>query len=141
MRPGLAAPSAWLPAARSIFSQKEGCNMATPKDAQELFDKLMPEALQKHPDKAREVNAVYYFDITGTGGGKWTVNLVTDPPQVVKGDAGNSQCSITMTHEDFQTMLSDPQAGMQLYFQGKLQVGGDPMLAMKLQQFLEIAKG
>jgi hypothetical protein len=30
-------------------------------------------------------------------------------------------------------MLSDPQAGMQLYFQGKLKVTGDPMLATKLQ--------
>jgi putative sterol carrier protein len=29
---------------------------------------------------------------------------------------------------------------MQLYFQGKLRVSGDPMLAMKLQQLLEIAK-
>lgn len=115
--------------------------MAMPKDAQELFDKLMPEALQKHPDKAREVNAVYMFNITGDGGGQWTVDLVSNPPQVVKGDAGNSQCGITMAHEDFQAMLSDPQAGMQLYFQGKLQVSGDPMLAMKLQTFLELAKG
>jgi putative sterol carrier protein len=112
--------------------------MATPKDAQELFDKLMPEALQKHPEKAREVNAIYFFDISGDGGGKWTVNLTSDPPQVVKGDSGNAQCTIEIASEDFQTMLSDPQAGMQLYFQGKLRVGGDPMLAMKLQQFLEL---
>ena len=35
-------------------------------------------------------------------------------------------------------MLSDPNAGMQLYFQGKLCVSGDPMLAMKLQQLFEI---
>lgn len=112
--------------------------MATPKDAQELFDKLMPEALQKHPEKAREVNAIYFFDITGPSGGKWTVDLTSDPPQVVKGDAGTSQCSVTVSDEDFQTMLTDPNAGMQLYFQGKLQVGGDPMLGMKLQQFFDI---
>ncbi len=36
-------------------------------------------------------------------------------------------------------MLSDPQAGMQLYFQGKLKVSGDPMLATKLQQFFDLA--
>ena len=36
--------------------------------------------------------------------------------------------------DDFKTMLSDPNAGMQLYFQGKLIVSGDPMLAMKLQK-------
>jgi hypothetical protein len=30
---------------------------------------------------------------------------------------------------------------MQLYFQGKLRVSGDPMLAMKLQQLFELARG
>jgi hypothetical protein len=38
-------------------------------------------------------------------------------------------------------MLTDPNAGMQLYFQGKLRVSGDPMLAMKLQQFFDLARG
>ena len=38
-------------------------------------------------------------------------------------------------------MLADPNAGMQLYFQGRLMVSGDPMLAMKLQSFFDIAKG
>jgi predicted lipid carrier protein YhbT len=37
-------------------------------------------------------------------------------------------------------MLTDPNAGMQLYFQGRLMVSGDPMLAMKLQQLLDLAK-
>ncbi|WP_428267022.1 SCP2 sterol-binding domain-containing protein [Haliangium sp.] len=112
--------------------------MATPKDAKDMFDNLMPQALAKHPDKAREVDAIYFFDITGEGGGQWTVDLTADPPSVNAGDAGNAQCSITVSNEDFQTMLSDPQAGMQLFFQGKLQVTGDPMLATKLQQFLEV---
>jgi len=48
--------------------------------------------------------------------------------------------TIQIAHDDFKTMLSDPNAGMQLYFQGKLIVTGDPMLAMKLQQLFELAK-
>lgn len=111
----------------------------TPKDAKELFDNLVPEALAKHPDKAREVNAIYFFDITGDGGGQWTVDLASNPPAIQQGNAGTAQCSVEMAHEDFQAMLADPQAGMQLYFQGKLKVSGDPMLAMKLQQFIALA--
>lgn len=112
--------------------------MATvPKDARELFDVAIPEALKQHPDKAKEVNAVYYFNITGDGGGKWTVDLTSDPPKVVQGDGGNAQCSIEVSHEDFQEMLRDPQVGMQLYFQGRLKVMGDPMLATRLQQLFE----
>jgi putative sterol carrier protein len=110
-----------------------------PKDAQELFDVQVPEALKNYPDKAKEVDAIYCFKITGEGGGEWTVDLTADPPVCERGDKGSAQCTIEVEHDDFQTMLSDPQAGMQLYFQGKLKVTGDPMLATKLQQFFDIA--
>ena len=113
---------------------------ALPKDAQDLFDNLVPEGLKRYPDKAREVNAIYGFKIDGEGGGEWTVDCTANPPTCVKGDTGKSQCTIEVSNEDFKTMLSDPQAGMQLYFQGKLRVTGDPMLAMKLQQLIELAK-
>jgi putative sterol carrier protein len=112
-----------------------------PKDAVELFDKQVPEGLAAHPDKAREVNAIYAFKISGEGGGEWTCDLTANPPTCVRGDTGKAQCTIDVAHDDFKTMLSDPNAGMQLYFQGKLRVSGDPMLAMKLQQLFELALG
>lgn len=113
--------------------------MALPKDAKELFDSRVPEALANFPEDARAVDAIYCFKISGDDGGNWTVDLTGDPPNVVQGDSGNAQCTIEVADEDFKSMLSDPQAGMQLYFQGKLRVTGDPMLATKLQQFFELA--
>jgi putative sterol carrier protein len=101
----------------------------------------VPEGLKRFPDKAREVNAIYCFKIAGEGGGDWTVDCTADPPTVVKGDTGAGQCTIEVTHDDFKSMLADPNAGMQLYFQGRLRVSGDPMLAMKLQQFCSMASG
>jgi len=112
-----------------------------PKDAADLFDNLVPEGLKQFPDKARELNAIYCFKITGDGGGEWTVDTTANPPSCVKGDSGKAQCTVEVAHDDFKTMLSDPNAGMQLYFQGKLRVSGDPMLAMKLQQFFALAQG
>ncbi len=111
-----------------------------PKDATQLFDDLVPQGLKAHPDKAREVNAIYAFKISGEGGGDWTCDLTADPPSCVRGDTGNAQCTIEVSHDDFKAMLADPNAGMQLYFQGKLRVSGDPMLAMKLQQFFDLAR-
>ncbi|HVK74900.1 MAG TPA: SCP2 sterol-binding domain-containing protein [Kofleriaceae bacterium] len=111
-----------------------------PQNAQELFDKLVPAGLAQFPDKAREVNAIYAFKITGDGGGEWTCDLTANPPTCVRGDTGKAQCTIEVAHDDFKTMLTDPNAGMQLYFQGKLRVSGDPMLAMKLQQFFDLAR-
>lgn len=107
-------------------------------DAQELFGKRIPEQITKFPDQAKEINAIYYFNITGDGGGEWTVNLSQSGPSVTPGNAGNSQCQITINHEDFKTLLKNPQSGMQLYFQGKLKVGGDPTLAMKLQKLFQL---
>tara|TARA_R110002096_G_scaffold408075_1_gene606925 strand:- start:17615 stop:17968 length:354 start_codon:yes stop_codon:yes gene_type:complete len=111
----------------------------TPKDAQELFNEQVPVALSKFPDKAREVNAIYCFKISGEGGGTWSVDLTADPPTCNIDESSNAQCTVEVAHDDFKTMLSDPQAGMQLYFQGKLKVSGDPVLATKLQQFFDLA--
>jgi hypothetical protein len=111
-----------------------------PKDAQELFDEQVPKALAEHPDKAKAVNAIYCFKISGEGGGEWTVDLTSEPATCARGDTGKAQCTIEVAHEDFKAMLGNPQVGMQLYFQGKLKVTGDPMLATKLQQFFAIAQ-
>jgi hypothetical protein len=109
--------------------------------AEQLFNDKIPAVLKQYPEKAREVGAIYGFEITGDGGGKWTVDLLSDPPTCVQGDTGKAQCSIKVTVEDFNAMVANPQLGMQLYFQGKLIVTGDPMLATKLQKLIEMAKG
>src|SRR4051812_46642440 len=103
-----------------------------PKDAKELFDEQVPAALKQYPDRAKEVNAIYCFKISGEGGGDWTVDLANEPPTCIVGDTGKAQCTIEVAHDDFKQMLTNPQVGMQLYFQGKLRVSGDPMLATKL---------
>jgi hypothetical protein len=108
------------------------------KDAQTLFNQDVPAALLKFPDKAREIGAVYLFKIEGPEGGTWTVDLVSNPPAVHQGDKGNAQCTFQVQHEDFKQMLTNPAMGMQLYFQGKLKVTGDPMLATKLQKLFTL---
>ena len=108
-------------------------------NAQELFDTQVPAALTKAPDKAREIGAVYQFKIGGDGGGEWTVDLVSNPPFCKAGLHGTANCTIEVAHVDFMTMLSNPAAGMQLYFAGKLKVSGDPMLATKLQKLFSLA--
>ena len=45
-------------------------------------------------------------------------------------------CTLELTDEDWKTMSENPGAAMQLYFQGKLKVSGNAMLATKLQQIL-----
>jgi putative sterol carrier protein len=110
-----------------------------PKSAGELFDTLMPAAIAKNPDAARQVNAVYVFKIAGDGGGEWTVDLASATPSIQKGVQPGAQCTIEVQHSDFINMLQNPALGMQLFMQGKLRVSGDPMLAMKLQKLFSLS--
>jgi hypothetical protein len=114
--------------------------MPPPKDAKELFDVMVPAALARSPDKAREVDAIYCFKISGAGGGEWTCDLKADPPTCVAGDSGTSQCTIEMASDDFNSMLSNPDSGMQLYFQQKLKIVGDPVLAQRLKILFGLAQ-
>ena len=113
--------------------------MSTPKNAIDLFDVQLPQALAKAPDKAKEVGAIYVFKITGEGGGEWTVDLKSDAPSIQKGVQPGANCTIEVAGSDFSEMLTNPAKGMQLFMQGKLRITGDPMLAMKLQKLFAIA--
>jgi hypothetical protein len=110
-----------------------------PTNAKQLFDDMIPRGLATHPEKAKQVGAVYAFRITGDDGGEWVVDLLGDPPTCKVGTTDKAQCTIEVTHADFKRMLAEPQAGMELYFAGKLRVSGDPMLATRLQQFFRLA--
>ena len=110
-----------------------------PTSACDLFDNIFFFVVQNNPDKAREIGAKYVFQISGEGGGNWTVDLASEKPAITQGVGENAQCTIEVAHEDFMAMLKNPAMGMQLFFQGKLKVKGDPMLATKLQKLFSLA--
>ena len=105
------------------------------KDAKTYFTDTLPPILEKAPDKAMEVGATFAFNITGDGGGEWTVALKGDAPSITDG-LGEADCTIEMANEDFVEMMANFQLAMQMFFTGKLKVTGDPMLATKLQNVL-----
>ena len=106
-------------------------------DAKTLFDTKLPQIIADNPAKAQEVGAIYLFKITGQDGGIWTVNL-KGAPGVSAGDAGDAECTIEIANEDLATVIENPDAGMQLFFDGRLKVEGDPMLATKVQEVFKL---
>lgn len=110
-------------------------------DAKTLFDEKLPQVFEKTPAQAKELDCVYLFKVTGDDGGTWTVDCKSEPPTVAKGEEGEADCTIELTDEDFETMTSDPQMAMQLFFQGKIRITGDPVLATKLGNLLGMGGG
>jgi len=104
------------------------------------FDQKVPAALAEHPDKAKEVAAVYLFKVSGADGGTWTVDLVSSPPTCQPGAHGTPQCTIECADADLRSMVEGGmQAAMSLFFSGKLKVSGDPSLATRLTKLLQMA--
>lgn len=104
-------------------------------DAKTFFETTIPEKIKNDPDQAKSVDAIFLFIIEGDGGGTWTVNL-KDEPGVTEGDAGNAECTIECSTENWAQIMENPQAAMQLYFANELKVSGNAMLATKLQEIL-----
>jgi putative sterol carrier protein len=103
-------------------------------DIQKLFNEQLPAALSKNADEARTIGAKYQMNITGPTGGEWNIDVSASGP-ACKSGSGDADCTISITDEDFQKLVENPQAnGMQLFFAGKLKVTGNQMLAMKLQK-------
>lgn len=105
-------------------------------DAKTDFTKNLPEKIAADPERAKAINAIFLFKISGDHGGTWTVDLKSDTPGVKEGEVGEPDCTLEMTDEDWKSISDNPQSAMALFFQGKLKVTGDAMLATKLQELL-----
>jgi putative sterol carrier protein len=104
-------------------------------DIQKLFNDDLPAALSKNAEEAKTIGAKFQMNITGAG--EWTIDVSSTGPSCKPGNAP-ADCTITIAADDFQTLMANPQAnGMQLFFQGKLKVGGNQMLAMKMTKLFQ----
>ena len=103
-----------------------------PVDTKKLFNEDLPAALAKNAEDARTIGAKYQMNVTGEG--SWFIDVSPTGPKCEAGEQP-ADCTITITTEDFQKLLENPQAnGMTLFFAGKLKVAGNQMLAMKLNK-------
>ena len=104
-------------------------------DAKTDFGTNIPARITKDVDASKQIDAIFCFKITGDDGGVWTVDCKNDVG-VREGDEGSADCTLEIDAADWETISGNPTAAMQLYFQGKLKVTGNAMLATKLQQIL-----
>ena len=102
-------------------------------DLNDFFDNYLPNKLSANPDLAKEVNAIYVFDIDGYG--QVTVDLTDGTGTVTKGGHDDPGCTVTAKEADFGTLLDNPSQGMMLFTMGKLKVSNIG-LGISLQKLL-----
>jgi hypothetical protein len=100
-------------------------------DVQDFFTNYLPKKLTENPSIAKDINAIYVFDIDGAG--KWTVDLTGGGIQ--EGAVENPGCVVSAKKPDFESLLDNPSGAMMLFMQGKLKVT-NVGLALSLQKLL-----
>jgi len=101
-----------------------------PTSCKQAFD-LMPSRFNK--DAAKGLSAVYQFDLSGDGGGKWQVTIGNDQCEVKEGAHPSPNITISMTASDYLDMLAGKLNGQMAFMTGKLRIAGDMGLALRLQ--------
>jgi len=86
--------------------------------------------------KIEGINGVILFDLSGEGGGKWTLTLADGEAKVEKGETASPAMTLSMNAPDFVAMSTGALNPTAAFMQGKLKIAGDMSLAMRLQSIL-----
>jgi putative sterol carrier protein len=105
-----------------------------PTSCKQAFE-MMPSRFNK--DAAKGLNAVYQFDLSGEGGGKWHVIIKDQTCEVKEGAAASPNITISMTAQDYLDMLSGKLNGQMAFMSGKLRIAGDMGLALRMQSLFQ----
>lgn len=107
-----------------------------PLTVSELISR-MPEAFI--PEKAHGVKAIIHFKFTGAEAGEWTANIADGKCETSSGaPADKATLVLTADSADYIKLITGELDGMQAFMQGKLKLGGDLNLAMKMMGMFKI---
>ena len=104
--------------------------MSTAESVQQIFQG-MPSRL--NPSAAQGMDCVIQYDLTGEGGGQYHTRIKDGAATVSEGPHPSPNMTLTMAAQDFVDMTGGKLDGMSAFMSGKLRIGGDMGLAMKLQ--------
>jgi hypothetical protein len=105
-------------------------------NVKDVFERHMPERLKAKPDVVAKINAVYQFNISGPGGGAWSVDCTAPGGAISSGVSAAARCTVAITDADFINLVNGKLNPQMAFMSGKLKIQGDMGLAMKLQQIL-----
>jgi len=97
---------------------------------QEAFDSA-PARFKK--EAAKGLDVVYQFDLTGDGGGKWSIAVKNEQCEVKSGQAISPNVTFSMAASDYVDMINGKLNGQMAFMTGKLRLTGDMGLALRLQ--------
>ena len=98
------------------------------QSAREFFETLESRV---DPGRAAGINSSYLFDVGGAG--SWKVDVDDSGVRVTEGGE-DADCTISVSEDNFQRLVSGDLSPTTAYMTGKLKIRGDIGAAMKLQK-------
>lgn len=90
------------------------------------------------PEAATGMNVTLQLELTGDAGGLWHLVVADQQIKVNEGQAAAPNVTLKMAAGDYLAMINGETNAMQLFMQGKVKVGGDMALAMKMQSMFKM---
>ncbi|MHB8840973.1 MAG: SCP2 sterol-binding domain-containing protein [Candidatus Aquicultor sp.] len=102
-----------------------------------IFDHMVPKILAEQPDIGRRVNAVLGIELTGEGGGYWTLDL-TGTPAIERGRTKEPKCTLYAHVDDFYDLLTNGsvRAALDAFKKKRIQASGHLPTILKLEVLL-----
>jgi putative sterol carrier protein len=101
-----------------------------PSSCKQVFEQ-MPSRFKK--DAAQGLNAVFQFDLSGEGGGKWQISINNDQCDIKEGGHASPNVTISMAASDYLDMVAGKLNAQMAFMSGKLRISGDMGLALRFQ--------
>ena len=114
-------------------SASAGIDAETAADTQDFFQNWLPAKLASQPSLASDIHAVYVFDMGDSG--SWTVDLTVPGGQVRAGGHPNPGCTVTVSKDDFDQLLTRQSSAAMMLMSGKLKVS-NMVLGISLRKLL-----
>jgi putative sterol carrier protein len=101
-----------------------------PSSCKQLFEQMSGRFKK---DAAQGLNAVYQFDLSGDGGGKWQVVINNNTCDIKEGAHPSPNTTISMAAQDYLDMAAGKLNPQMAFMSGKLRISGDMGLALRFQ--------
>ena len=104
-------------------------------EVKETFDNM---ASVFNPSAAAGLDAVFQYEITGEGGGNWTVIIKAGACEIKEGTHDSPTTTLSMSAETWLAIVNKQLNGMQAFMSGQLKATGDIMLASRIEQLFPL---